>query len=108
MMAYVSLSMEQIDVIRSEVCNSEKFSLPSDNNQIETYQCLQYFTSGSLNLYFGNWNKIVLFFPLTPLFQFVIFPQNRNQTTALSIFTTSATHTFGFCQQSFLKWMSLT
>jgi len=53
-MAYVSLSMEQIDVIRSEVCNSEKFSLPSDNNQIETYQCLQYFTSGSLNLYFGN------------------------------------------------------
>jgi len=39
--------MKQIDVIRSEECNSENCSLPDDNSQIETYQYLQFTTSGS-------------------------------------------------------------
>ena len=39
--------MKQTDVIRSEECNSDSFSLPGDNNQIESYKCLQNITSGS-------------------------------------------------------------
>ena len=97
--------MKQIDVIHSEECNSENSLLPGDNNQIETYHCLQYIISGSPHLCVGNWNKTVLFFPHKPLFELVIFPQNRNQTIASSIRTTSATHTSAFCRQTFLKWL---
>jgi len=99
--------MKQMDLICSEECDSEKFSVPDAGNQIETYQCLQNITSGSLNLYVQNWNKTVLVFPLTPLLQLEILPQNRNQTIASSIHITSANHASRFCWQIFLKWMSL-
>jgi len=46
----------------------------------------------------------VFFFPHTPLFQLEIFPQNRIQTIASSIYNyPSASHTSGLCRQAFLN-----